>query len=304
MLNFDSQGRLLIGTDQGIWRGTNLGYGYDYTSGSDAFTESVGILDQSQAGMNAQPQIIPPGMTLTDLNSNLQITNVTSVAVDPTKFGVLYTSQYDSGTAASGGTLTSWTSQGLNGPAGLGVPTAEDVFASLPVPGAVAGSPTTLFRAWEFANPFALAPESSSDNGQTWSEVNGTAGNSIPPDNPANPPNGNDPADLFPAFDMDPTPFLDNGLFENQLLFGTDQIWITRTSQTVWDSLTNGQPLSPDGGLVTAVTYAPTNDLPGANSADAVYYAGDNLGEVFVTTNNGADLWTQVDTGLPAQRPR
>ena len=124
--------------------------------------------------------------------------------------------------------------------------------------------------------------------------MNGTAGNSIPPDNPLNPPNGNDPADLDPAFTIDPTPILDNGLFENVLLYATDQIWITRTSQTVWDSLTNGQPLSPDGGLVTAVTFAPTNDLPGANTANAVYYAGDNLGEVFVTQNNGA-AWTQIN---------
>ena len=137
-LTFDPQGRLLIGTDQGIWRGTNLGYNYDYTSGADSFNGTAAILYLGNDSAAGVPQVIPPGMAITDLNSNLQITDVTSVAIDPNQYGVLYTAAYDSGTAGSAGTLTSWTSSGLSGPSSAFVPTAEDIFASLPVPGAVA----------------------------------------------------------------------------------------------------------------------------------------------------------------------
>jgi hypothetical protein len=270
VLTFDSQGRLLIGTDSGIWRGVSYGYGYDFTSGGQ------GII---RAG-KGQSVISPPGMTITALNGNLQIADLTSVAIDPSQFGVLYATMFNLGAAGSSGVLN-WTSEALSGPTingtNLGIITAGAIRVSSPPPTAPAGTPTTLFRVWEYANTKAVDPETSSDSGQNWSSINSTG---IPVTN--------NPAGTFPAFVVNPTPFLNSGLFENQLLFGTNRVFITNTSGTVWDQFS--PVLSSKGGLLTALAYAP--------SSDSVFFAGDNLGEVFATTNDGG-TWNEVDTGLP-----
>src|SRR5262249_52997922 len=83
-LTFDAQGRLLIGTEGGIWRAVNNSYSYDFTSGGRGIRAFGG---GGGGGFN------PPAATLTSINGNLQIADLTSVAIDPLTPGVLYTTQ-------------------------------------------------------------------------------------------------------------------------------------------------------------------------------------------------------------------
>src|SRR5262249_53460826 len=75
----------------------------------------------------------------------------------------------------------------------------------------------------------------------------------------------------------------------DELLFGTDKVFITRTSGAVWDPLST--TLSSQGGLISALALAP--------SQDGIFYAGTDIGEVFVTLNNGADGFPLRNVGLP-----
>jgi len=85
-LSMDSQGRLLVGTSGGIWRGIGFGFGYDFNSGGTA--SSAG-----RRGHGGPPPSSAPAMNFTSINGNLQIADMTSVAVDPFNRGVLYTTQ-------------------------------------------------------------------------------------------------------------------------------------------------------------------------------------------------------------------
>src|SRR5205807_509735 len=91
-LAFDNQGRLLVGTIGGIWRGIGFGFSYDFTSGGR------GIL---AGGGGPGNQFTVPAMTFTSINGNLQIADLTSVAIDPFNRGVYYTTQDDTGVAGS-----------------------------------------------------------------------------------------------------------------------------------------------------------------------------------------------------------
>src|SRR5205823_11744410 len=81
----------------------------------------------------------------------------------------------------------------------------------------------------------------------------------------------------FPAFAIHPHPVLDSGLWENEFLYATNKVYLTRTTSQAWD------PISPvlTAGRITALKFAP--------SQSGVYYVGTTLGEVFVTLNGGAD---------------
>src|SRR5207249_1566826 len=70
-LAIDAQGRVLVGTDGGVWRGVNHGYGYDFTSGGQ------GIINVAAAAALGQRTFRVGGMSLTALNGNLQISDVT-----------------------------------------------------------------------------------------------------------------------------------------------------------------------------------------------------------------------------------
>jgi hypothetical protein len=277
-LVFDSLGRLLIGTDGGLWRAVNFGYGYDFTSGGRGIIPGVGVN--------------PPGPTLTALNGNLQIADLTSVAIDPSSRNVLYTTESGTGTAASTAPLQ-WVSQGLVGPAiGTGgqfpTPTAAHVLVGSLPPGAPPGMPTTIYRNWEYAiSSQALQPESSSDGGLTYNPAGGSL-----------PVNANNGA-AFPAFAINPTKPFDtvHNVFYDELLLGTNKVFLTRTNSNVWDPVGSAsQPLSPTGGLVSALAFAP--------SRSGLYFAGTDHGEVFVIDNAAAPpavpSWVEIDAGLPA----
>src|SRR5205807_1037867 len=97
-LQFDPQGRLLVGTAGGIFRGVIQGFKYDVTSGG------AGI-----AAFEGFPTPNEPGMNFTDLNGNLQIADQMSVASDAYNPAVIHASQEGIGWTDSNGTL-SWTS--------------------------------------------------------------------------------------------------------------------------------------------------------------------------------------------------
>jgi hypothetical protein len=290
-LAFDAQGRLLIGTEGGLWRGVAKGYGYDFSSGGRGILGGRGFA--------------APGVSLTSLNGNLQIADLTSVAIDPTRRGVFYTTQAGTGGAGSGG-LLQWVSEGLTGPTvpnsvlgnpnpgstNLGIPTAGVVVAAPTAPNASPDTPTTLYRLWQYDNVHAAQPEISTDGGKTFNT--GLNSGLIV--------TSNNPAALFPALTLNPNLILSGGVYLDELLFGTGLVFHTASSGNVWDAVPSSRtanpnspiPLSSTGGLVTALALAP--------STSGVYYAGTDKGEVFVTFNGGADNWFQRNTGLPAAR--
>ena len=265
-LAINAAGQLLVGTSGGIWLGTSLGFGYDYTSGG------TGIL-AGQAGT----AFSAPGMTFTAVNGNLQISDMTSVAIDPENPGVYYTSQTFTGSAVTTSAQT-WESQGLTGPTlangtNLGITTAADVVAVNP---ATVGTPVTLFRTWEYANASALTPEISIDNGAAFAPI--SAGS---------PSNGATPAGAITAFAVDPVEV--SGAYD--LLFGTNKVYLTSTTSSAWQVLDNGHALSSNStATVTALSFAPTQG--------GGYYVGMSDGQVFVSTNSGS-TFSEEDTGLP-----
>jgi hypothetical protein len=273
-LAFDAQGRLLIGTSGGLWRGTSFGFNYDFTSGGSGILGGFG----GPGGFSFQV----PGMVLTNLNTNLQISDLTSVAIDPLTPNAFYTTQMETGGAGSTRPLV-WVSQNLVGPVGIvnPFPHAGTVLVTNPAPGSAPGTPVTLFRSWEQS----LRTEVSGDNGLNWSAVSSSGINQT-----------NNPTRFFPAFAAKPNKVLDSGQYQDELLFGTNRVFVTRTSSAVWDPVTPNA-LSTRGGLISALAVAPQSSIQG------VYYAGTDRGEVFVTLDHGADGMPERDTGLPVAFP-
>ncbi len=290
-LKFDSLGRLLIGTNGGIWRAANLGVPYDFTSGGK------GIVPGNPSST--------PGFKVSALNGNLQIADLTSVAIDPTMTGMYYVttlglggaSSLDPSTGAAPNLLT-WNSQSQTGPTiGLdtnnnpisaGIPNAGVVRVTSPAPGAPAGTPATLLRLWQYTQQQALYPERSGDNGETWDASNS-----------AGIPTQNNSAGYFASLAVNPNkiaitdPQTQQLTYVDEIILGTNRVFLTRSSGNVYD------PISPilatGGATLTAVALAPS-------STTGFYYAGTSDGQVFVAANGGglnATDWPNRSLGLP-----
>jgi hypothetical protein len=276
-LTLDPSGRLLIGTQEGIWRAVYHGTGYDYSSGG---TGIVALTNQTA---------VPPtaAITITTLNGNLQIAELTSVASDPQIRGQFYASSYDIGTLMTPGGLN-WQTMGLNGPSpGTGVPIpntsvdAGTVVVASPDPNAPVGQPTTIYRDFAYTQKGnGYFPEINQQNGALGSWVASLTPGISRQNN----------AGYFPVLVIDPNKVFNSGVEQNFLLFGTDRVYETPTSTFNWSVVGPNQPLSAAGGLITAAAIAPSST--NASGLPQVFYAGDNLGEVFVTTNAGT--WTMV----------
>jgi hypothetical protein len=271
---FDSQGRLLIATESGLYRGTTLGLsGYDYTS------NGLGLLGGDGASQFDPLYPLPPsppGMQINAINGNLQIADVTGAGLDPST-GKLYTSQVYSGTATSGSGPLGWTSSGLTriDPSGSldATPSATSLLVAAPDPSRP-GQSSNVYTVYEQAYTQSYVPQTSTDGGVTFNDVT-AAGISI-----------NDIAGPAPAFAIDPTKQIVNGVPEDLLLLGTQKVYLTGTSTNVWDAI------SPNltTGFLSAAAFAPNNA--------GYYYVGSTLGEVFVLTP-GATSWANVSNGLP-----
>jgi hypothetical protein len=305
-LAFDPQGRLLVGTVNGIWRGIGFGFGYDYTSGGSL----TGILARPQFG---QTQPIPPGMNFTSLNGNLQITDLTSVAVDPTTPNTFYSTQLNSGSAmTSSGAVQSWISLGglggLTGPAdqqfgNLGVPSAGEIRAVLPSPAAPPGTPTTLYRTWQFEEQ----PTSAGTLVQRDLEVSANGGGTFTSTTSSGIQSG-DFAALNIPFAIKPTKVNGTiaGQFFDQIVLGTDRVYLSNTSGNAWTPVSgrlSPNTLGPGGtddqtqapkGVVTAVAIAPST-LPGND----IFVAGTSDGKVFYYNPAAGFVWVNRSPTLP-----
>ncbi|HZT82463.1 MAG TPA: hypothetical protein VFA26_19700, partial [Gemmataceae bacterium] len=272
-LAFDPLGRLIVATEGGVFRGQGYGFGYDFTSGGG----NGGGGNSSIVG--GQPPKVP-GMTFISLNSNLQIAELNSVAIDHTQPGVYYTANVGTGTSTSTG-LLQWVSSGLTGPVvngiNLNIPTAAFIKIAGTDPTQPAGTPSNIYRGWLFEAPGALLPEVSSDGGLSFNPV-GTTG--IP---------NNLVGGLFPAFAVSANKVLNSGLYEDVLLFGADRVYTSNTSGNLWLKPTPDVALST--GSITAMAIAPSNTN--------VQYVGLDNGQVFVKDANATSFTLRV-TGLPS----
>jgi photosystem II stability/assembly factor-like uncharacterized protein len=287
----DAQGRLIVGTEEGVWRGVTRGFGYDFTSGSFAFNAGVLFTKPNPAGSIYPLFVQPPGLTLTELNGNLQTFDQTAVAIDPTHPGTLYSSQFGSATSThlTGGGLT-WVTTGpdLVGPTvpvygNRDIPNGVTVRVTGPVPGAPPGSPINVYRNWEYIEFAAATVERSADGGTTFI-VPGSPGISI-----------TEQSSLTPPLAVNPTKVFESGAFQDELLFGTNRVYLSRTSGNTWTDVV-GHPLNTSNAneVVTALAFGPeiTARLPGI-------YAGTDQGEVFVDLHGGADGFPNRSSGLP-----
>jgi hypothetical protein len=281
----DAQGRLIIGSETGVWRGVTRGFGYDFTSGDGSFIPP-GVL----ATKSTYPLFVnPPALALTNLNANLQDLDQTSVAIDPTHPGVYYSSSFGNGTSVSSGSLT-WSNTGpdLVGPTvpvygNRDIPSAVTVRVTAPSPSSPPGSPTNVYRNWEFIEFASATVERSADGGSSFI-VPGSPGLSL-----------NEPASFTPPLAVNPNKVFESGTFQDELLFGTNRVYLSRTSGNTWTDIV-GHALNPGNAneVVSALAFAPdiTAGLPGI-------YAGTDQGEVFVDLHSGADGFPLRSTGLP-----
>ncbi len=271
-LRFDAQGRLLVGADGGIWRASTLDGSYEFGAG--------GILSGT-AAVGTAASTGTQRMTLTNLNGNLQIANALSVALDPTDPNRLYTSLGRSGWAVSSGSLA-WSTMDLTPAAGyftyftnLVTPGAGYVRVGAADPSAPPGSPSHVYRTLGFN--FKNVEQSTSG---------GEAGTFLPVTN------GirilGDPNALFPPLAINPNKIVENGLFQDELLYGTDKVYTTDTSGTFWDLIS---PTLAAGDVITALAIAP--------SGLHAFYAGTRGGQVFVDLSNGSNGFPNRSTGLP-----
>jgi hypothetical protein len=284
-LAFDSQGRLLIGTEEGIYRAVSYGVGYDYSSG----------------GHGGAPGGVPHfTVKVSTINGNLQISDLTSASPDPLLPGRVYTTAWQTGSAITAGGLT-WATAGIRGAQLLGndphgTPDGTVALAAAPDPNAPPGTLATLYRLFAFdgelptdangapnpvpARPRTVLPETSSQGGENGTYVPlSIAGLSV-----------SDNAAYQPVLALFPQKVFDSGKFQDELLLGTDRIYTTRTGSALWNDKV-GKPLSA-GAVVVAAAFSPTNDQ--------VIYAATSDGKVFVTFNGGGDGWPEQDGGLPA----
>ena len=260
----DPQGRLLFGTEKGLYRGTALGFSYDFSS------SFAGILAGGGGFGGGTPAFNPAGMTITELNGNLQITDLTSVAIDPTTRGTYYISASGVGTATTTGG-TAWQTSGLTGPTvagagNLGIPNSYQVVAGNLAPGATVDTATTLYRTWQFKGAASLVPEASLDGGGSFSTVN-SVGVSI-----------SDTAGVAPVLAINPVKVNVGGVFFDELLFGTNKVYSGRTNGVLFIAIT-GSDLGATAERYSALAFSFQNN---------VYLGGTDAGRVFKTNATGS----------------
>lgn len=279
-LTFDAQGRLLTGTEQGIWRGVNHGF--------------------SRSGTGLP---MAGDMTFLPLNFNLQISSLTSAAVDPSDLHTFYSSQASTGTAKTTGDLFDWVTMARTGPLrppNLEVPTGSAVRVGLPDPNLQPGSPTPVYRSWAYQNPFALIPE--------FSFMAGDVGSYQPSAGVGASSQG---AWIVPPMAINPTKQFNAGQYYDQLIMGTDRVFVSNTSSPLWEDLVK-HPLGATLvtlGLQTGGTFTlslggqTTNPLPFDASAAMVQSELAALssiltGNVTVTGGAGGPYSIRLVTGI------
>jgi hypothetical protein len=279
-LTFNGAGRLLVGTVAGIYEGFSGGF-------SPGFQPDDSFLFQTSA--TAPPEFdfqnhlfFDVGMpAFVDINGNLQISNLTTVAVNPTNPNAFFTSQADTGTSQSTGSLTWLPLLSLSLPiapfGGENIPSAAAVRIS-PSDPTIPNSQPKVYVAWQFAGRDTGLQVDVSPNGGALGtfEVMDSGLRTL-----------SDNSDQFPVLVANPT----NPAGE--LIFGTQTVYETDTAGGSWDSVSSSAGIQT-GAVVTAAAIAP--------SGQDVFYVGTDAGTVYVTQNNGADGFPLESSGLPGAR--
>ncbi|HLJ97755.1 MAG TPA: DUF4214 domain-containing protein [Gemmataceae bacterium] len=289
-LVFDPLGRLLVGTEGGIYRGVSQGWAYDTTSGGAG--AGLVFTDKSKSSISIESDIgVPtpfePGMTFTDLNGNLQIADMTSVAIDPYSRQMLDASLQSSGWVRSTGSLQWESTDAGGGLGGLADPFADEgpfagaVRTGPRDPSAPAGATSSVYRV--VANLVDVQAQISVSQA---SGAQGTFQGAI---------KGIDLGALvaaFPPLTVNPNKLLDvNGQYQDELMYGSDRVYETDNGAAQWDQVSS--ILTANGDVITALAFGPGSD---------VFYAGTRNGLVFVDLAGGGNGFPNRSAGLPGAR--
>jgi photosystem II stability/assembly factor-like uncharacterized protein len=293
-LVFDPLGRLLIGTEGGIYRGVNQGWVYDTTDGASGIDTQASLPPDKQESSIETSLGVPtpsePGMIFTDLNGDLQIADVTSIAIDPYSRQTLDISLQSIGWAQTTGPLE-WSSTNESIAAGAGGffdsfrdegPFSGDIRTGPRDPTAPAGSSSTVYRTFAYVL-FVL-------NEVSISFQSGQGGTFQPVIKGLNLSLGGTStfSTLFPPLIMNSQKLLDaKGNYQDEIMYGTDKAFETDNNASAWDQVSTA--LSP-GNDITAMAFGPGTDQ---------FYVGTINGLVFVDLHGGGDGFPNRSAGLP-----
>jgi photosystem II stability/assembly factor-like uncharacterized protein len=273
-LLFDPLGRLLIGTEGGLFRGVNRGWTYDTTDGGAGSDTQASLMPPMQlSSIETASGVATPkelGMVFTDLNSNLQIADIISVAIDPYNRQTLDSSQASTGFARTDGSLD-WST--TNDPTKVDGFATEGSFAGAvgtgPLnPTAPVGTPSTVYRVFDGVVFVSF------QNGDPGTFQPAIAGLDL------------SAASLLSPLVVNPQKLLDpNGIYQDEILFGTNTVFETDNGGATWDQV------SPNlNDMITAMAFGPGQD---------VFYVGTQGGQVFVDLHGGGDGFPNRSFGLP-----
>lgn len=280
-LVFDPLGRLLVGTEGGLYRGVSRGWKYDTTGGGTGLDTQKSLLmmpDQQVSSIEVAtlypmvPSHTQLGMVFTDLNGNLQIADTNAVAVDPYNRQTLDASLQSLGFARTDGS-PEWESTD-DRPTGdrfaLAGPFAGPILTGPRDPSAPQGTPSTVYRV--FGGAIYVSHENG-DPGTFRLAVAGISGAVL----------------LFPPLTVNGQKLLDpNGVYQDEILYGTDRVFETDNSGVTWDQV-SPVLFPPQTDAITAAAFGPGADQ---------FYIGTLNGQVFVDLHDGGDGFPNRSFGL------
>jgi hypothetical protein len=305
-LEFDPHGRLLVGTEGGVFRGTLQGFSYDDTAAGYGIAALEGL---------ATPR--EPGMIWADLNGNLQIADQTSIAQDPANRDIVHITASNLGFARLDPTSGQWESTNTSS-LGRNITSftyiSNDLFAnqapfnagSVRV-GDFIQPPTPGVR--DSALPFtstdsvvyrthSLRVDSDPTQPATFGQIErslqgGAPGTFVPITTGINITGIIDPLYQPLAVTQTKQPINVNGttVFDDSMLFYADQLYRASNGSNpagvVWNAVPGTKFLN-QGELVTSLSFGATGD---------VYFVGTSQGRILSTTNNGATFNGPVTVG-------
>jgi photosystem II stability/assembly factor-like uncharacterized protein len=211
------------------------------------FDASGRLLDGDDGGLFRLDNPLPGSVQWTDLNGNLQITQFTGIALDPTDPNIAYGGSQDNGTAVFNGAL-GWTA--LRGGDGGFVRVDPN-------------NPATIYHTyqWDSGNIQPDALERSDDGGATW--VAKTTGI-----------NPSDATSFYPPYRIDPSD-------SARLLLGTNRVYESSNHADSWAAISPVLSSNPNTYYqeITALAVAP--------SSGSTIYVATADGHIFVTQNDG-----------------
>jgi photosystem II stability/assembly factor-like uncharacterized protein len=211
------------------------------------FDASGRLLDGDDGGLFRLDSPLPGSVQWTDLNGNLQITQFTGIALDPTDPNTAYGGSQDNGTEVFNGAL-GWTA--LRGGDGGFVRVDPN-------------NPGTIYHTYQ-CNSGNIQPDSlerSDNGGETW--VAKTTGI-----------NPSDSTSFYPPYQIDPSN-------SARLLLGTNRVYESTNHADSW------APISPVLSSNPNTYYQEITALAVAPSSGSTIYVATADGHIFVTQNDG-----------------